>query len=194
MSRAHCTWPWVLHNGHFILNPRYISSSLTTGIPEPPRLCELRNDSIMEVICQAGHDGGLQQHFILEAIGATSSYFNNLDSTRSTHEIVDNEISTMNDQVSPSCKIALIFISIISLPTSREKCAFIWAIYHSLDMTLHWFMSFCVSFFFSYSLTHLPPTMLLLRTSLSSILQHRRRRGIFADTMTPINFRQRWLH
>lgn len=89
-----------------------------TGIPEPPRLCELRNDSIMEVICQAGHDGGLQQHFILEAIGATSSYFNNLDSTRSTHEIVDNEISTMNDQVSPSCKIALIFISIISLPTS----------------------------------------------------------------------------
>lgn len=79
----------------------------------------------MEVICQAGHDGGLQQHFILEAIGATSSYFNNLDSTRSTHEIVDNEISTMNDQVSPSCKIALIFISIILLPTSRENCAFI---------------------------------------------------------------------
>lgn len=54
----------------------------------------------MEVICQAGHDGGLQQHFVLEAIGATSTYFNNLDSTRSTHEIVDNEISTMNDQVS----------------------------------------------------------------------------------------------
>ena len=54
----------------------------------------------MEVICQAGHDGGLQQHFVLEAFGATSTYFNNLDSTRSTHEIVDNEISTMNDQVS----------------------------------------------------------------------------------------------
>lgn len=54
----------------------------------------------MEVICQAGHDGGLQQHFVLEAIGATSTYFNNLDSTRSTHEILDNEISTMNDQVS----------------------------------------------------------------------------------------------
>lgn len=64
-------------------------------------MCELRNDSVMEVICQAGHDGGLQQHFVLEAIGATNSYFNNnLDSTRSTHEIVDNEISTMNDQVS----------------------------------------------------------------------------------------------
>jgi hypothetical protein len=70
------------------------------GVPEPPRLCELRNDSVMEVICQAGYDGGLQQHFVLEAIGATSTYFNNLDSTRSTHEILDNEISTMNDQVS----------------------------------------------------------------------------------------------
>lgn len=69
------------------------------GVPEPPRQCELRNDSILEVICQAGNDGGLQQHFILEAVGATSMYFNNLDSTRSTHEIIDNEISTMNDQV-----------------------------------------------------------------------------------------------
>jgi len=72
----------------------------TIGVPEVPRHCELRNDSVMEVICQAGHDGGLQQHFVLEAIGATSTYFNNLESTRSTHEIVDNEISTMNDQVS----------------------------------------------------------------------------------------------
>ncbi|KAL7023357.1 hypothetical protein ACKWTF_012568 [Chironomus riparius] len=71
---------------------------LPARVPEVPRHCELRNDSVMEVICQAGHDGGLQQHFVLEAIGATSTYFNNLDSTRSTHEIVDNEISTMNDQ------------------------------------------------------------------------------------------------
>lgn len=70
------------------------------GIPDVPRHCELRNDSVVEVICQAGYDGGLQQHFVLEAIGATSTYFNNLDSTRSTHEILDNEISTMNDQVS----------------------------------------------------------------------------------------------
>lgn len=70
-----------------------------TGVPEPPRLCELRNDSNLEVVCQAGNDGGLQQHFVLEAVGATSMYFNNLDSTRSTHEILDNEISTMNDQV-----------------------------------------------------------------------------------------------
>ena len=69
------------------------------GVPEPPRLCELRNDSSLEVVCQPGNDGGLQQHFVLEAVGATSMYFNNLDSTRSTHEILDNEISTMNDQV-----------------------------------------------------------------------------------------------
>lgn len=75
-----------------------ISSS--TGVPEPPRSCELRNDSSLEVVCQPGNDGGLQQHFVLEAVGATPMYFNNLDSTRSTHEILDNEISTMNDQVS----------------------------------------------------------------------------------------------
>lgn len=68
-------------------------------MPEPPRACELRNDSNLEVVCQPGNDGGLQQHFVLEAVGATSMYFNNLDSTRSTHEILDNEISTMNDQV-----------------------------------------------------------------------------------------------
>lgn len=112
-----------------LLNQRHISSYLTTGIPEPPRLCELRNDSVMEVICQAGHDGGLQQHFILEAIGATSSYFNNLDSTRSTHEIVDNEISTMNDQVSEKylhlTLPSLSFSKIAFILTSREKCAFI---------------------------------------------------------------------
>ncbi|CRL07814.1 CLUMA_CG020768, isoform A, partial [Clunio marinus] len=71
---------------------------LPARIPEPPRLCELRNDSNLEVVCQPGNDGGLQQHFVLEALGATSMYFNNLDSTRSTHEILDNEISTMNDQ------------------------------------------------------------------------------------------------
>lgn len=75
--------------------------SIFLGVPDVPKHCELRNDSVMEVICQAGHDGGLQQHFVLEAIGATSNlYFNNLDSTRSTHELLDNEISTMNDQVS----------------------------------------------------------------------------------------------
>lgn len=68
-------------------------------MPEPPRACELRNDSNLEVVCQPGNDGGLQQHFVLEAVGATTMYFNNLDSTRSTHEILDNEISTMNDQV-----------------------------------------------------------------------------------------------
>lgn len=103
-----------------LLNQRHISSYLTTGIPEPPRLCELRNDSVMEVICQAGHDGGLQQHFILEAIGATSSYFNNLDSTRSTHEIVDNEISTMNDQVSEK----YLHLTLSSLSLSRKLHSF----------------------------------------------------------------------
>jgi hypothetical protein len=54
----------------------------------------------LEVVCLPGSDGGLQQHFVLEAVGATSMYFNNLDSTRSTQDLLDNEISTMNDQVS----------------------------------------------------------------------------------------------
>ena len=67
--------------------PNKIYMYAAIGVPEVPKHCELRNDSVMEVICQAGHDGGLQQHFVLEAIGATSTYFNNLDSTRSTHEI-----------------------------------------------------------------------------------------------------------
>lgn len=83
-------------------------------MPEPPRLCELRNDSNLEVVCQPGNDGGLQQHFVLEAVGATSMYFNNLDSTRSTHDILDNEISTMNDQV------RIFFYSLRRIDVSRR--------------------------------------------------------------------------
>lgn len=89
-----------------------------TGVPEPPRLCELRNDSSLEVVCQPGNDGGLQQHFVLEAVGATSMYFNNLDSTRSTHELLDNEISTMNDQVRNLFQCFLCFDVLIS----RGEC------------------------------------------------------------------------
>lgn len=70
---------------------------LFSGVPEPPRLCELRNDSSLEVVCQPGNDGGLQQHFVLEAV--ISEYFNTVESTRSPQNTVDNEISTMNDQV-----------------------------------------------------------------------------------------------
>lgn len=90
------------------------------GVPEAPRSCELRNESVMEVICQAGYDGGLQQHFILEAIGATSIYFNNLDSTRSTHEILDNEISTMNDQVSIVPLFVFLFSSSLAIYRLRD--------------------------------------------------------------------------
>lgn len=70
---------------------------LFSGVPEPPRLCELRNDSSLEVVCQPGNDGGLQQHFVLEAVSV--QYLNNLESTRSPQNTIDNEISTMNDQV-----------------------------------------------------------------------------------------------
>lgn len=72
-----------------------------TEVPESPRFCELHNDTILEVICTAGNDGGLSQHFVLEVLSSNGmpSIYINLDSTRSTHEIVDNELPTMNDQV-----------------------------------------------------------------------------------------------
>lgn len=73
----------------------------TTEIPETPRNCELHNDTVLEVVCQAGSDGGLSQSFLLEVVGGTPPPMFNLDYTRSPPtEIDNNEISTMNDQVS----------------------------------------------------------------------------------------------
>lgn len=66
--------------------------------PEPPKSCELRNDTILEVVCVAGFDGGLTQHFLLEVVGGNPIYTSS-DTTKSIPEIIDNEISTMNDQV-----------------------------------------------------------------------------------------------
>lgn len=67
-----------------------------TETPEPPKSCELRNDTMLEVVCIPGYDGGLTQHFLLEVVGGNPLY--SLDTTRSIQDI-DNEISTMNDQV-----------------------------------------------------------------------------------------------
>lgn len=64
--------------------------------PEPPKSCELRNDTIMEVVCVAGYDGGLTQHFLLEVVGGNPIY--STEVTRVGQDIIDNEISTMNDQ------------------------------------------------------------------------------------------------
>ncbi|KAJ6639885.1 Hemicentin-2 [Pseudolycoriella hygida] len=64
--------------------------------PEPPKSCELRNDTILEVVCVAGYDGGLTQHFLLEVVGGNPIY--STEVTRVGQDIIDNEISTMNDQ------------------------------------------------------------------------------------------------
>lgn len=63
--------------------------------PEPPKSCELRNDTILEVVCIPGKDGGLTQHFLLEIVGGNSVY--NYDPSRTTD--LDNDIPAMNDQV-----------------------------------------------------------------------------------------------
>ncbi|XP_055618314.1 hemicentin-2 isoform X2 [Toxorhynchites rutilus septentrionalis] len=71
---------------------------LPAKIPETPRNCELHNDTVLEVVCQAGSDGGLSQSFLLEVIGGTPPPMFSLDYTRSPPTEIDNEISTMNDQ------------------------------------------------------------------------------------------------
>lgn len=73
-------------------------SCVCAETPEPPKSCELRNDTTLEVICVPGFDGGLLQHFLLEVVGGNPIY-----STETTRDQdVDNEVSTMNDQVSVS--------------------------------------------------------------------------------------------
>lgn len=57
------------------------------ALPDPPRNCEVSNRILH---CEPGHDGGLPQRFLLEALEVRTSQL--LD--------VDNEISTLNDQVS----------------------------------------------------------------------------------------------
>lgn len=75
---------------------------LPAKIPDPPRNCELHNDTVLEVVCQPGNDGGLVQSFLLEVVGGVPPpplpphYA--LDYTRSPPTEIDNEISTMNDQ------------------------------------------------------------------------------------------------
>lgn len=67
-------------------------------LPDPPKFCELRNDTIFEVVCTAGGDGGLAQYFLLEVVGGNpvSPDPNRIDFL--DNNINHNEISTMNDQ------------------------------------------------------------------------------------------------
>ncbi|XP_047033764.1 hemicentin-1-like [Helicoverpa zea] len=59
---------------------------LPAALPEPPSNCEIENDLLH---CEPGHDGGLPQRFLLEALEVRHR-------AETPHE--DNEISTMNDQ------------------------------------------------------------------------------------------------
>lgn len=67
--------------------------------PDPPKFCELRNDTIFEVVCIPGNDGGLVQYFLLEVVGGNPV---TSEKNQEIHDnsIINNEIATMNDQVS----------------------------------------------------------------------------------------------
>uniref|UniRef100_A0A1B0BBE0 Ig-like domain-containing protein n=1 Tax=Glossina palpalis gambiensis TaxID=67801 RepID=A0A1B0BBE0_9MUSC len=72
---------------------------LSANPPESPKACEVRNDTILEVVCIAGNDGGLSQYFVLEVIGG--DFLENTDILASINDVVgsaDSEVSTMNDQ------------------------------------------------------------------------------------------------
>lgn len=67
--------------------------------PETPKSCELRNDTILEVVCVAGFDGGLTQHFVLEVVAMNPLLHPNGLATKRIPDFMDNNLSPMNDQV-----------------------------------------------------------------------------------------------
>ncbi|XP_017847434.1 sialoadhesin isoform X1 [Drosophila busckii] len=76
---------------------------LPANAPEAPKACELRNDTVLEVVCVAGSDGGLSQYFMLEVVGGDLLYASESAAGRSTqfgdtNVLSENEISTLNDQ------------------------------------------------------------------------------------------------
>ena len=94
-------------------------NSSDTETPEPPTMCQLQNDTVLEVVCTAGGDGGLMQHFLLEVINSgpvspppppptDPSTDSDLGEGGGVHKAVvfdmenNNELSTLNDQVSGS--------------------------------------------------------------------------------------------
>jgi len=69
----------------------------------------LRNDTVLEVVCVAGSDGGLSQYFMLEVVGGDPLYAGDPGGSAGQGRgqqfseaigLGDNEISTLNDQVS----------------------------------------------------------------------------------------------
>lgn len=70
---------------YFILPVYYFKA-----LPEAPSNCEIDNELLS---CEPGHDGGLAQKFLLEAL-----------EVRPRESAMDNEISTLNDQVSAASR------------------------------------------------------------------------------------------
>ncbi|KAH8288367.1 hypothetical protein KR054_001703 [Drosophila jambulina] len=81
---------------------------LPANTPEAPKACELRNDTVLEVVCVAGSDGGLSQYFMLEVVGGDLLYSGDSGQAQGQGPnrgqfseaigLGDNEISTLNDQ------------------------------------------------------------------------------------------------
>ncbi|XP_017035482.1 neural cell adhesion molecule 1-A isoform X5 [Drosophila kikkawai] len=81
---------------------------LPANTPEAPKACELRNDTVLEVVCVAGSDGGLSQYFMLEVVGGDLLYSGDSGQAQGQGSnrgqfseaigLGDNEISTLNDQ------------------------------------------------------------------------------------------------
>ncbi|KAH8306438.1 hypothetical protein KR018_011521 [Drosophila ironensis] len=77
---------------------------LPANTPEAPKACELRNDTVLEVVCVAGSDGGLTQYFMLEVVGGDLLYSGDPNPSQNRGQFGeavgpgDNEISTLNDQ------------------------------------------------------------------------------------------------
>lgn len=89
---------------NFIFNAKQCQIKLSfscvlfpTELPEQPKHCELRNDTIFEVVCAIGNDGGLPQYFMLEVIGG-NPVSPDLGRNDFDNNMNNNEISTMNDQ------------------------------------------------------------------------------------------------
>uniref|UniRef100_A0A182SDG0 Ig-like domain-containing protein n=1 Tax=Anopheles maculatus TaxID=74869 RepID=A0A182SDG0_9DIPT len=80
----------------------------------------LHNDTVLEVVCLAGSDGGLMQSFLLEVVGGVAPPAYNLDFTRGPPTEIDNEISTMNDQVMAFVCTFRFRMNILALRTIRK--------------------------------------------------------------------------
>lgn len=94
-------------------------------------LFPIRNDTIFEVVCTAGNDGGLPQYFLLEVVGGNpvspDLSRNDFDNNMNT-----NEISTMNDQATTAplrrIKEAMPEFKLFDLEPGREYQFLVYAV------------------------------------------------------------------